>query len=112
MVLAAQASRDGGLSRPLQHCATRFFVPRAFVIARNMAWEERGGHRYYYQSRRVDGRVVKEYVGPEGSPLANLAALMDEEGRQSLEEEARTLKAERERLAAPIEELCEAAEIL
>ena len=27
-----------------------------------MAWEERGNQRYYYRSRRVNGRVVKEQV--------------------------------------------------
>ncbi|MGH3148865.1 MAG: hypothetical protein ACRDTR_24050 [Rubrobacter sp.] len=79
-------------------------------------WEnrERGG-RYYTRSRKVDGRVVREYVGPEGSPLAELAAHADLLEREEREEEARVQREERERLEAleaPVEELCEAAEVL
>ena len=28
-----------------------------------MAWESRGNRRYFYHSAKVDGRVVKDYVG-------------------------------------------------
>lgn len=28
-----------------------------------MAWEQRRGRKYYYRARRVDSRVVKEYLG-------------------------------------------------
>lgn len=28
-----------------------------------MAWETRSGRRYYYEKKRVDGRVVSRYVG-------------------------------------------------
>ena len=49
-------------------------------------WErrERGG-LYYTRSRKVDGRVVREYVG--GGILGELAAQMDAERRRRRQEE-------------------------
>ena len=77
-------------------------------------WErrERGG-LYYTRSRKVNGRVVREYVG--GGLLGQLAARMDAEERRRREEERASRRDERERieaLEAPVAELCEAAEIL
>ena len=77
-------------------------------------WEsrERGG-LYYTRSRKEDGRMVREYVG--GGVLGEIAALEDEYERRRRQEEAAFWKEERERLeelAAPVDELCEAAEIL
>ena len=79
-----------------------------------MAWErrERGG-RYYTRSRKVDGWVVREYVG--GGVLGELAARMDALERNRREEEAAAWKQERERIEALdnlTEELYEAAEVL
>src|SRR5215212_1642630 len=50
-------------------------------------WErrERGG-LYYTKSRKVNGRVIREYVGM--GPLAELAAEVDAEGRRQREERA------------------------
>jgi predicted dinucleotide-utilizing enzyme len=57
--------------------------------------------------------VIREYIG--GGVLGEIAALQDEYERRQREEEAAFCKEERERLEdlmAPIDELCEAAEVL
>ena len=77
-------------------------------------WErrERGG-LYYTRSRKVDSRVVREYVG--GGVLGELAAATDAQERRRREEGAKARREARERmeaLVAPAEELCEAAEVL
>ena len=77
-------------------------------------WEsrERGG-LYYTRSRKVNGRVLREYVG--GGPAGELAAQTDALKRRQREEEAAAWRAERERmeaLEAPVDELCEATKLL
>ena len=79
-----------------------------------MGWErrERGG-LYYTRTRKVGGRVVREYVG--GGVLGHIAALQDAQERRRREQEAGLWNEERDRLealVAPIEQLCEATDIL
>jgi hypothetical protein len=79
-----------------------------------MAWEkrERGG-LYYTRSRKVNGKVLREYVG--GGVLGEIAALEDEFERRRREEDAAFWEEQREQLealSAPVDELCEAAETI
>jgi hypothetical protein len=55
--------------------------------------------RYYTRSRKVDGWVIREYVG--SGPIAEMAAQRDEAEREWRVEEARTWSEERERLGGP-----------
>ncbi len=52
-----------------------------------MAWEERRGRRYYYQKRRVAGRVVSVYLG-QGEGVSILAELDDAERMERQEARA------------------------
>jgi hypothetical protein len=79
-----------------------------------MGWEnrERGGP-YYTRSRRVGGRVVREYVG--AGLVGRLSAEADRIKRERAEAEKARHRRELERLevlAAPVLEVSEAAEIL
>ena len=77
-------------------------------------WEkrERGG-LYYTRSRKVNGQVVREYVG--GGVLGQLAAQIDSDERRRREEEAALWREERESLKAfdgLTEELYKAVEVI
>jgi hypothetical protein len=79
-----------------------------------MPWErrERGG-LYYTRSKKVNGKVVREYVG--GGVLGEIAARMDALERRQREEEAGRWKEKRkclEQKAAFLLELEEATKIL
>ena len=57
-----------------------------------MAWERRKPGRYFYRSRRVGGRVVKDYFGK--GPIGQLVADLAEEGRARRAEDAAALRTE------------------
>jgi hypothetical protein len=75
-----------------------------------MGWD-RG--RYYTRSRKVNGRVVREYVG--GGELAELAARLDAIQRQEREAERATRQGERaelDTLDEPVDRMCQEVELL
>ena len=63
-----------------------------------MAWERRRRGVYFYRSKRVGGRVVKEYYGK--GTIGALAADLAEEGRARRAEDAAALRAEQACLEA------------
>lgn len=79
-----------------------------------MAWEERKGNRYYYQSERDEqGRVVKKYIGT--GQIAELVAHAEETRRKVREDRRAKEREELERmeaLAAPVLELDEVTDVL
>ena len=63
-----------------------------------MAWERRRRGVYYYRSKRVGGRVAKQYYGAD--TIGQLAADLAEEGRVRRAEDAAALRTEQACLEA------------
>src|SRR5262249_62020685 len=70
-----------------------------------MSTERRRGRSYYYRARKINGKTVKQYAGPAGSPGARraeeeaLRARAERAGRQEMARNVRRQWAEAE--AAP-----------
>ena len=79
-----------------------------------MGWERRKrGGLYYYRSKKVRGRVVRQYVG--AGRIGQLAALFDTERRAKLKAEAESWRAERAHFEAADDALhrfCDTAEAM
>ncbi|HID75771.1 MAG TPA: hypothetical protein EYP56_07215 [Planctomycetaceae bacterium] len=78
-----------------------------------MAWEYRGKHGpYYYRSRRVGGRVVKEYLGRgEAAHWAAMMDLWDKQQRQQQTDRHRQRKAEEKALEDQLDNVCHLARL-
>ena len=58
-----------------------------------MGWETRNGNgKYYTRSRKIDGRVIREYIGT--GKIAQLAAELDRLERQRHEERRAAIEKE------------------
>jgi hypothetical protein len=65
-----------------------------------MGWERRPGGYYYYRTRRVNGRMVREYAGSMGSTAGMLAYAQHQREKRERAEKRQAEQAERQRLAA------------
>ena len=78
-----------------------------------MGWEVHGRCRFYTRSRKLAGRVVREYVGT--GPVAELAAAADSLRRADRRAALEARRAEEARWRAaltPLVELCRAADLM
>jgi hypothetical protein len=78
-----------------------------------MGWDKRGKKRYYYRTRRQNGRAVRSYFG--SGETAELAATVDGLVRVQREMDARKWRQEQEHLAtaeALLKELFEGSDLL
>ena len=77
-----------------------------------MSWETRGSKQYYYRRRKVNGRVIGEYVG--SGYLGEFVAQADEHERQEAQQKRQawqaTVDAEKQ-LDGLIDEVTEAMNV-
>ena len=75
-----------------------------------MGWDK---GRYYTRSRKVNGRVIREYVG--AGEIAVLVAQMyaiQREEREAERAARRAVRAELDALDAPLDRMCQEVELL
>lgn len=67
-----------------------------------MAWERRSGstRRYYFRAERIDGRIVKQYVGRSGNPAVRTVARSDALTKAERRASVARARAEQERYRA------------
>ena len=78
-----------------------------------MGWEPRGNGLYYFRYRKVDGRVVREYVG--AGAVAEIAAAADalrRADRRAVMEARRAEEANWQAALAPLLELSRVADLM
>jgi hypothetical protein len=78
-----------------------------------MGWESRGNGLYYFRYRKVDGRVVREYVG--AGAVAEIAAAADalrRADRRAAVEARRAEEASWQAALAPLLELSQVADLM
>jgi hypothetical protein len=75
-----------------------------------VGWDK--GGRYYTRSRKVGGKVVREYVGcgPDAALIARMDAV-ERQRRDTAREDLRTQKAQLDELAARLDELIDTSEL-
>lgn len=74
-----------------------------------MAWETRGNRRYYYRARKINGRVVKEYVGTGASAEA---AAVEDEARRIARAERKSTSMEEDGIASITDSFLDLSDIL
>jgi hypothetical protein len=74
-----------------------------------MAWERRGNQKFYYSSHKVNGRVIKEYLGR--GERAKRAALEDAQ-KKAIRENDRAERQEWEGIDSKIAQLHQFTKLL
>ena len=78
-----------------------------------MSWQRRDQRHYYSRSYRVDGRIVREYVG--GGAAGEQAAAADAQRRAQRQAAAAALRAEQDRwdeATSTLQDLCHLSDLL
>ena len=76
-----------------------------------MGWERQG--RYYYRSRKVGGRVVRQYIGTgRGAEMVAEMDALEREEREAERAARRAERAELEALEGALDRMCQQAELL